>query len=120
MGTACRAGHPRPATGSGTRLVTGLGPDRDPGHDHGSGVRVAEPPAKNQYAVNLCRSDGSVVTAIVPNSIARVGGDWARFLDLLGYSEESAAGRGTGIGLGCGAAQRRTDQPELNETGPPR
>jgi prepilin-type N-terminal cleavage/methylation domain-containing protein len=51
---------------------------------------------KSQYAVNLCRSDGSVVTAYVPNTITRVGGEWTRFLDLLGYIEESAAGRGTG------------------------
>ena len=51
---------------------------------------------KTHYAVNLCRSDGSVVTVTVPNTITRVGGDMARFLDLLGYLEESAADRGTG------------------------
>jgi prepilin-type N-terminal cleavage/methylation domain-containing protein len=48
---------------------------------------------KNQYAVNLCRSDGSVVTAIVPKTITRAGGEWRRLLDLLGYIEQSAAGR---------------------------
>jgi prepilin-type N-terminal cleavage/methylation domain-containing protein len=52
--------------------------------------------AKSQYAVNLCQADGSVITAYVPKTITRVGGDWSRFLDLLGYIEESAAGRGTG------------------------
>jgi prepilin-type N-terminal cleavage/methylation domain-containing protein len=51
---------------------------------------------KNQYAVNLCRSDGSVVTAMIPRTITRAGGDWSRFLDLLGYIEEAAADRGTG------------------------
>jgi len=47
----------------------------------------------NQYAVNLCRSDGSVVTAIIPKTVSRAGGEWRRFLDLLGYIEQSAAGR---------------------------
>jgi hypothetical protein len=51
---------------------------------------------KNNYAVNLCQADGSVMTVVVPRGVTRVGGDWARFLDLLGYIEELAADRGTG------------------------
>jgi prepilin-type N-terminal cleavage/methylation domain-containing protein len=49
--------------------------------------------SKGQYAVNLCRSDGSVVTAFVPITVTRAGGEWRRFLDLLGYIELNAAGR---------------------------
>jgi prepilin-type N-terminal cleavage/methylation domain-containing protein len=51
---------------------------------------------KNQYAVNLAQVDGSVITAMIPRSITRAGGDWSRFADLLGYVEETAAGGGTG------------------------
>lgn len=51
---------------------------------------------RSQYAVNLARDDGSVMTVYLPNTITRTGGNWTRFLDLLGYIEETAAGRGTG------------------------
>ena len=73
-----------------------LDPIVTPGSTTGQALGSLSHRVKNQYAVNLCRSDGSVVTSIVSNNILRVGGDWPRFLDLLGYIEESGAGRGTG------------------------
>ena len=90
-------GTPAPGHGFGDRVWSlALDPIVTPGTTTDQVFGSLSHRTKNQYAVNLCRSDGSVVTAIVPNTIARVGGDWTRFLDLLGYIEESAAGRGTG------------------------
>ena len=90
-------GTPAPGHGFGQRVWSlALDPIVTPGTTTDQAFGSLSHRIKTHYAVNLCRSDGSVVTAVVPNTIARVGGDWARFLDLLGYIEESAADRGTG------------------------
>jgi prepilin-type N-terminal cleavage/methylation domain-containing protein len=48
--------------------------------------------SREKYAVNLASSDGSVITAYLPKTVTRAGGDWTRMLDLLGIIEESAGG----------------------------
>jgi prepilin-type N-terminal cleavage/methylation domain-containing protein len=52
--------------------------------------------SRNNYVVNLAQSDGSVMSVVLPKSITRAGGNWGRFLDLLGYVEAVGSGSGTG------------------------
>jgi prepilin-type N-terminal cleavage/methylation domain-containing protein len=90
--TARSVGSGATQTGFGERVWSlALDPIVTPGSGQQWGALTHV--SKGQYAVNLCRSDGSVVTAFVPITVTRAGGEWRRFLDLLGYIEMNAAGR---------------------------